>query len=113
MAKLKYNYHSNNFTDFTIKVLLATEKIPVGNVVIYKGLAKAIGMSKAARAVGNALNKNSFAPRVPCHRVIKSDGSLGGYGSGTKKKIEILKKEGVEFAKNLKIKDFNKILIEM
>lgn len=110
MAKLKYNYHSNNLTDFTLKVLRATEKIPVGKVITYEGLAKAIGMPKASRAVGNALNKNPFAPHVPCHRVIKSDGSLGGYGLGTKKKINILKKEGMEFAKNLKIKNFGKIL---
>ena len=110
MAKLKYNYHSSKLTDFTIRVLRATEKIPVGQVITYESLAKAIGMPKAARAVGNALNKNPFVPYVPCHRVIKSDGSLGGYGSGTKKKIEILRKEGVEFAKNLKIKNFRKIL---
>lgn len=59
----------------------------------YKEVAKAIGHPKAYRAVGNALNKNKD-PQVPCHRVIRSDGKLGGYRSGPKKKIILLKKEG-------------------
>ncbi len=59
-------------------------------------LAKATGNTRAARAIGNALNKNPDAPRTPCHRVIRSDGSLGGYALGQKNKIKILKKEGVE-----------------
>lgn len=59
----------------------------------YKEVAMAIGLPKAYRAVGNALNKNPFAPKVPCHRVIRSDGTIGGFASGTKKKIELLKRE--------------------
>ncbi|HWA64450.1 MAG TPA: MGMT family protein, partial [Candidatus Paceibacterota bacterium] len=57
-------------------------------------VAAAIGRPRAARAVGNALNKNPFAPEVPCHRVIRSDGSTGGFAFGRKKKIQLLKKEG-------------------
>lgn len=110
MEELKFNYQSNNLTEFTVKVLRATEKIPVGKVVTYEILAKTIGLPKAARAVGNALNKNPFAPQVPCHRVIKSDGSLGGYGFGIKNKFNILKKEGINFTKNFKIQDTAKIL---
>ncbi len=59
------------------------------------------------RAVGNALNKNPFAPLVPCHRVVSSDGSLGGFAYGSKAKIVLLKKEGVA-VKNNQIVDFEK-----
>ena len=61
----------------------------------------------AYRAVGNAMNKNPYAPQVPCHRVVCSDGSLGGFASGLKRKIEILKSEGVEVKNNM-IVDFEK-----
>ena len=70
-------------------------KVPRGKVTTYKELARAIGAPRAYRAVGNALNKNPHAPRVPCHRVVASDGSLGGYAGGRKKKISLLAKEGV------------------
>ena len=62
----------------------------------YKEVAKAIKMPKSARAVANACAKNPYAPRVPCHRVIRSDGSLGGYSApgGIKIKRKLLKKEG-------------------
>ena len=52
--------------------------------------------SKAYRAVGNALNKNPYAPKVPCHRVIKTNGEVGGFASGTKNKIKLLEKEGIK-----------------
>lgn len=64
--------------------------------------------SKAYRAVGNALNKNPFAPKVPCHRVVSSDGSIGGFASGAMKKIELLKSEGIK-VKGGKIQDFEKV----
>ena len=73
-------------------------KVPKGKVTTYKEIAKAI-KSKAYRAVGNAMNKNPHAPRVPCHRVVKSNGDVGGFASGTKKKISILRKEGIEIKK--------------
>ncbi len=60
----------------------------------YKAAAKLVGRPKAWRAVGNILNRNRN-PKIPCHRVIRSDGKVGGYGQGTKKKINILKREGV------------------
>jgi len=56
--------------------------------------------TKAYRAVGNAMNKNPYAPEVPCHRVIKSNGFVGGFASGPKKKIQMLKKEGIEIKNN-------------
>tara|TARA_B100000575_G_scaffold185380_1_gene149165 strand:- start:335 stop:604 length:270 start_codon:yes stop_codon:yes gene_type:complete len=83
-------------TKFQIKVWKHIKKIPKGKVKTYKEVAIGINMPKSARAVANACAKNPYAPRIPCHRVIRSDGELGGYsGPGgliTKKKL--LKKEG-------------------
>ena len=76
-------------------IVAALKKVPKGKVTTYKALAHALN-SRAYRAVGNAMNKNPHAPQVPCHRVIKSDGSIGGFASGTKKKIKMLKKEGIK-----------------
>jgi methylated-DNA-[protein]-cysteine S-methyltransferase len=95
-------------TDFQKKVLIAAAKIPKGKISTYKEIAKAAGAPKAYRAVGNALNKNPFAPEVPCHRVIKSDGRIGGFAGGTGKKARLLKKEGV-ILRNTKVKNFNRI----
>ena len=91
------------------KVWLALKKIPRGRITTYKDLAKYLGRPKAIRAVGNACGKNPFAPRLPCHRVIKSDGSLGGYSGGEKKKIGLLKKEGVRVEKG-KVEEFKNII---
>lgn len=71
------------------------KKVPKGKVTTYKDLANALN-TKAYRAVGNAMNKNPYAPVVPCHRVVKSNGDVGGFAHGQKKKINLLKKEGVE-----------------
>ena len=71
-------------------------KVPRGKVTTYGELARAVGSTRAARAVGNAMNKNPYAPDVPCHRVVRSDGGVGGFASGTRKKIEMLRAEGVE-----------------
>lgn len=79
---------------FIEQVFAKTKLIPRGKVSTYKLVAKAIGHSRAARAVGNALNKNCD-PKVPCHRVVRSDGAAGGFRDGTKAKIKILRKEGV------------------
>jgi len=97
------------FTPFQLKVYAAIKKIPKGQVRSYRWVAKAIGRPKAYRAVGNALNKN---PRpydhsvgrarpviVPCHRVVKSDGSLGGFSRGLGEKIRLLKAEGLTMEK--------------
>ena len=74
-------------------------KIPKGKVKTYKEVAIGIKMPKSARAVANACGKNRYAPSVPCHRVIRSDGSLGGFSApgGTKIKKKLLKKEGFSF----------------
>lgn len=86
----------SNLTKFEKEVLEEVKKIPTGKVIIYQDVAKKIGNPKAVRAVGNALNKNPNAPNIPCHRVVRSDGSMGGYKGGFKKKIALLKKEGIK-----------------
>ncbi|HKZ49438.1 MAG TPA: MGMT family protein, partial [Candidatus Nanoarchaeia archaeon] len=80
------------FADSVYRVL---RKVPRGRVTAYNAIARAIGNPKAARAVGNALNRNPYAPVVPCHRVVKSSGEMGGFASGARKKAELLKAEGV------------------
>lgn len=83
-----------DLTTFQKAVYRATLAIPRGATRTYTEIARAIGRPRAVRAVGNALNANPFAPDVPCHRVIKSDGSLGGFASGSRKKRALLKNEG-------------------
>ena len=84
-------------TDFQIKVWNAISKIPKGKVKTYKELAKSIRKPKASRAVANACGKNPFPIKIPCHRVIRSDGRLGGYSGkgGIKTKRKLLRSEGV------------------
>ncbi len=81
-------------TDFEKAVYEACKSIPKGKVSTYSSIAFAIGRTRGARAVGNALNRNPFAS-VPCHRVVRSDGSVGGFAHGTAKKAAMLKAEGV------------------
>jgi len=78
---------------FAEKVYAVVSKIPNSKTLTYAEVARRAGNPRAYRAVGNILNKN-HDPKIPCHRVIRSDGSLGGYNRGTKKKREILRKEG-------------------
>jgi len=79
----------SSLTPFERKVLRAAARIPYGSVVTYGGLARKIGSPRSARAVGNALAKNPFPLFVPCHRIIKGDGSIGGFSA---RKGIILKK---------------------
>ena len=82
-------------------------KVPKGKITTYKEIAKSLG-TKAYRAVGNAMNKNPYAPKVACHRVIKSNGEIGGFASGTKNKIKLLKKEGIIIKKGkIDLKKYN------
>ena len=80
---------------FNQKVWALTARVPKGRVTTYGELARALG-TKAYRAVGNAMNKNPYAPGVPCHRVVGSDGSLTGFAAGLTKKRKMLIQEGVE-----------------
>ena len=79
---------------FSEAVYKITSKIPRGKVSTYGEIARSLNC-KAYRAVGNALNKNPYAPIVPCHRVISSNGFIGGFAKGTKAKIKLLKKERI------------------
>lgn len=79
--------------NFKEKVYRVVSKIPKGSVLTYKEVARRVGKPNAARAVGNVLNKN-MSPKVPCHRVIRSNGEIGGYRNGHLAKVKILKKEG-------------------
>jgi O-6-methylguanine DNA methyltransferase len=78
---------------FTQKVFDVVKKIPEGKVMTYKEVAIQIGHPGAARAVGSAL-KTNFDPGIPCHRVIRTDGGMGGYNRGIENKVKILKREG-------------------
>lgn len=84
----------NHKLSFKERVFVTVKKIQRGEVLTYKKVAKRAGNSRAARAVGNILNKN-YNPKIPCHRVIRSDGGAGGYNKGNKIKLKILKSEGV------------------
>jgi len=80
---------------FRERVYEALKLVPEGKVTTYKALAEYLG-TRAYQAVGTAMNKNPYAPIVPCHRVINSTGDIGGFAKGTTKKIEMLTKEGIQ-----------------
>jgi O-6-methylguanine DNA methyltransferase len=86
---------------YTQKVLKATLQIPLGYITSYGSIAKAVG--GGPRAVGNIMASNPFAPIVPCHRVVKSDFTLGGYGGGLKVKVELLSREKRGFLQSKEI----------
>jgi methylated-DNA-[protein]-cysteine S-methyltransferase len=92
----------NRQMEFNQKVWALTARIPQGKVVTYGDIAKKLG-TKAYRAVGNALNRNPYAPTVPCHRVVGSDGSLTGFAQGVEMKKRMLTNEGVKFVAKDKI----------
>lgn len=81
---------------FDEKVYDLCRKVPQGRVTTYSEIAHALG-NRAYRAVGNALNKNPYSPEVPCHRVVSSDGTVGGFAHGPEKKRSMLEKEGISF----------------
>ncbi len=89
-----------NTTSFQEKVYKECSRIPKGKVSTYNAIAKRLKSSP--RAVGQALKRNPYAPKVPCHRVIKSDGTLGGYDGimNNNKKIRMLKSEGIIIKNN-------------
>lgn len=100
-------------TSFAEKVYALTRRIPRGRVSTYKEIARALG-TEAFRAVGQALRRNPYAPDVPCHRVVASDGSLGGFrgkidGRAISKKRHLLAQEGVVVEDN-RIRDFARLL---
>lgn len=79
---------------FTAKVYAVVAKIPRGSVLTYGEVARRAGRPGAARAVGNIMHNNPDTKKVPCHRVVRADGTPGGYARGTAKKVAILRREG-------------------
>ena len=82
-------------SSFTEKVYAVVAAIPRGSVMTYGEVARRAGQPGAARAVGNIMHNNPDTKRVPCHRVVRADGTPGGYARGTKTKIALLRREGV------------------
>ena len=94
---------------FKESVLSLTSQIPKGKITTYGEIARVMGNIRAARAVGKALNGNPRLIEVPCHRVVHSNGRVGGYKLGTERKIELLEGEGIRI-KGDKIVDFERVL---
>ena len=94
---------------FNQRVYNLTKKVPKGKVTTYKIIAGKLN-TKAYRAVGNALNKN-MSKSIPCHRVVKSNSHVGGFRSGTSKKVKILREEGIRINKKNKIIELKKFLL--
>ncbi len=97
--------------NFNERVWALTSRIPEGEVTTYGEIARKMG-TKAARAVGNALNRNPYAPEVPCHRVVASNGALTGFATGLAKKERILAKEGVKVSVDHKDAAKKRIVVE-
>lgn len=96
----KVSLDLSSCTDFQRKVYFALKKIPYGEICSYKGIAHSLNKPSASRAVGSALKSNPIPVLIPCHRVIKSDGSLGGFNSGVAWKKKLLALERVKIKEN-------------
>lgn len=83
-------------TDFEKKVYKVVSAIPKGKTRSYQWVARALGKPRASRAVGNALNKNPYPGIIPCHRVIRKNGALGGFAFGISEKKKLLAREGIK-----------------
>ena len=90
---MRRNREEFAFTPFQVRVWEAALAIPFGQVRSYSWVARQIGSPKAARAVGSALKKNLYPVIIPCHRVVKSCGDIGGYSRGRKAKVRLLELE--------------------
>ena len=86
---------ATGITEFQRRVYLALLDVPKGSLITYGELALKVGC-KSPRAVGNALHKNPFAPLVPCHRVVRANGEIGGYAFGEQEKLRLLREEARE-----------------
>jgi methylated-DNA-[protein]-cysteine S-methyltransferase len=90
-------------SEFQKRVLLAVHKIPRGWVSTYGRIATSLEVPGGARAVGRALARNPFPIIIPCHRVIRSGGELGGFGGGPRMKQTLLELEGIEFSRSTRV----------
>ena len=91
------------------KVYKKLLEVPPGKIITYGELAKAVGLKNGQRKIGQIMKNNPFPIIIPCHRVVKSDGTVGGYAYGTERKKYMLSKEGLKINKN-KISNFKKNL---
>ena len=96
-------FNWSDLTDFQIRVLKRTFKIPRGKVATYASLAAGAGFPKAARAAGSVMAKNPFPIVIPCHRVVRADRTVGRFGGGPFLKKQLLEKEGIVFDSRGKI----------
>lgn len=87
-------------SEFQSRVLKLVSMIPRGKVTTYKELALALGRPRACRAVGNALARNPNPVMIPCHRVVRSDGKIGGYKLGARRKMKLLLEESIKIEKS-------------
>jgi len=90
-------------SEFKRRALAKLRKVPLGSVVTYQGLARAVGAPDAQRAIGSAMGSNPVPIYVPCHRVIKSDLSIGNYGGGVERKLKLLRAEGFAVGSDLRV----------
>ena len=90
-------------SEFQRHALTRLRQVPIGSVITYQGLAAAVGEPDAQRAIGNTMASNPVPILVPCHRVIRSDGTIGNYGGGVKNKILLLRTEGFAVGRSLKL----------
>lgn len=116
MSNIIPGKHMNNDFDLSKNTIKDSDvydlllKIPAGTVSTYGDLAKALGNPLASREIGRILGKNPNPIKVPCHRVVMSDGRVGGYRYGSDRKRELLQKEGVSFSNGI-ISDFTKVRV--
>jgi len=101
-ASSKFELEMKHLSGYTQKVLRCVSSVPVGYVTTYSEVAKA--MRGSPRAVGRVMATNPFSPLVPCHRVVRSDFTLGGFGGGIAMKWEILQRENRGYSQSMKIK---------
>jgi methylated-DNA-[protein]-cysteine S-methyltransferase len=107
------DYDNERLTQSTIKdsdVYNLLLKIPAGKVSTYGDLAKALGNPLASREIGRILGRNPNPIRVPCHRIVMSDGKVGGYAYGSDRKRELLEKEGISFGNGI-VSDFKRVRV--
>ena len=90
-------------SEFQRRALTRLRQVPVGSVISYQALAAAVGAPSAQRAVGNTVASNPLAIYVPCHRVIRSDGSIGNYGGGVERKLKLLRAEGFKVDRDRRV----------
>jgi len=83
-------------SEFQARVLKLVSKVPRGKVTTYREIARALGNPRAYRAVANAVARNPFPVKIPCHRVVRSNGEIGGYRLGIRRKVKLLVQEGIK-----------------